>query len=133
EVNATLRPELVGLLHLVEEQAHAGTVEEREVAETVELTQADHLLVKSFRAIGIDDRQSDLADLAEVEQHVELPNGTNRIIGAGGARDCVSAGYVTIGNATISNSLGQHFSGFSQPEQPDLRTRLRRRIFSPFV
>src|SRR5262245_24496469 len=91
EVDTPLRPELVGLLHLVEEQAHAGTVEEREVAETVEPTQADHLLVKGFRAIGIDDRQSDLADLAEVEQHVELPNGTDRIIGASVAHGTASA------------------------------------------
>src|SRR5262245_14158395 len=81
EVDATLRPELVGLFHLVEEQAHAGTVEEREVAETVELTQPDHPLVEGFRAIGIDDRQSDLADLAEVEQHVELRNWCRRCAG----------------------------------------------------
>src|SRR5262245_45548098 len=66
EVDAALRPELVGLFHLVEEQAHAGTVEEREIAETVELTQTDHPFVEGFRAVGIDDRQSDLADLAEV-------------------------------------------------------------------
>src|SRR5262245_22262073 len=73
EVDAALRLELVGLFHLVEEQPHACTVEEREVAEAVELTQTNHLLVEGFRAIGIDDRQSDLADLAEVEQHVGLP------------------------------------------------------------
>ena len=46
-VDATLRRELAGLFHLVEEQAHSGTVEEREVAETVELTQADDLLAKA--------------------------------------------------------------------------------------
>src|SRR5262245_50664311 len=79
EVDATLRPELVGLFHLVEEQADAGAVEEREVAETEELTQTDHPLVEGFRAVGIDDRQSDLADLAKVEQHAELPNETGWI------------------------------------------------------
>ena len=54
---------------LLQQEPHARAIEEREIAETVELPQAHDLLIEGFRAVDVADRQRDLADLAEVEQH----------------------------------------------------------------
>jgi hypothetical protein len=63
EVNAAARNQVGRVADLVEKVADAGAVEKCQIAETVELLQADDLLVEGLRAVGVADGQSDLADV----------------------------------------------------------------------
>ncbi|HZX86675.1 MAG TPA: hypothetical protein VFF19_24105 [Reyranella sp.] len=54
-----------------EQQAHAGAVEERQVAEAEQLAQSDHLFIERLGAVDVGDGERDLTDLAEVEHHAQ--------------------------------------------------------------
>ena|SRR6516165_11975864 len=58
-----------GWLVFFEQQPDAGTIEERKIAKAVELSQPEHFFKKRFPAIHVENRQRDLADLADIEQH----------------------------------------------------------------
>jgi hypothetical protein len=69
QIDAALRSEAGRVVRLLKQQAHAGAVEERQVAEPVELPQPDHVLIERLGAIDIDDGERDLADVTEIEEH----------------------------------------------------------------
>jgi hypothetical protein len=58
-----------GWLVFFEQQPDAGAIEECQIAEAVELSQPEHFFKNRFRPIHVEDRQRDLADLADIEQH----------------------------------------------------------------
>jgi hypothetical protein len=69
EVNASLRTKLQPIPYLIEQEAHSGAIEERQITEAIELSQANRFLVEGFSAINVDHRQGKLANLIQIEQH----------------------------------------------------------------
>ena len=58
-----------GWLVFFEQQPDAGAIEERQIAEAIELSQSEDFFIKRLGPIDVDNRQRDLADLADIEQH----------------------------------------------------------------
>src|SRR5688572_29413882 len=65
EIDAALRLDRLAALDLVEQEPHAGAVEERQIAKAVEFPQAYNFLIEGLGAIDVARRQRDLTDLAE--------------------------------------------------------------------
>ena len=62
------------VVRFFEQQAHAGTIEERQVAVAVEVPQPEHIAVERLSPVDIRNRQRDLPDAAEGEpRHRVLP------------------------------------------------------------
>src|SRR4051812_19271230 len=64
----------LGFARFLEHQTHAGAIEEGEVAETVEVAQAENVAIEGFCPVDIGDSQGDLAEMVEIEQHRASPS-----------------------------------------------------------
>ncbi len=69
EIGAAARRDVTRIGRLFGEQTHAGAVEERQVAEAVELPEPDDLPIEGLGPVDVGHGQGDVADMAEIKEH----------------------------------------------------------------
>jgi hypothetical protein len=58
------------ILGLFEHQSHSGAIEESQIAEAIKLSQPEPLLIKGLGPIDVADRERNLPDLTEIQEHL---------------------------------------------------------------